>query len=390
MKKRVYIENMGCVKRSLDSGRFANFFTTNGFALTGSPQRADYILLITCAFMKRHEENVMQRIEELRGHKAELIVGGCIKAINGARLNKNFKGHAFSTSDPEAIDALFPAFKIKFKDIPDINYLYRYNLVQVIKNYLETVRFNLSYFKSLKYSLMRIDKRYYYIRICWGCAGPYCTYCSIWRAIGPLKSKPIDQCLDEFNKGFARGFTRFIILADNVGAYGLDSDAVFPALLSAFLKKSGNYTLEIEEIHPRWLMLYADELVNLLNNDKITHITCPLQSGNDRILKLMNRGHTALDLKEVLLKIKKANPRLAFTTHIIAGFPTETESEFWETVCLVKDIGFDYVKIYPCSENTAMASSELSLSKIPDTIINKRIHKAIRFFTKHDIKCARQ
>lgn len=388
MKKKVYIENIGCVKRALDSSRFANYFSSNGFALANSPHRADYIVLITCAFMKRREDQVIQRIEELRRYKAELIVGGCMKAINEVRLNQNFKGYAFTTSDSEAIDALFPDFKIKFKDIPDTNYVYRYNIPQIIKNYLETIRFDLSYLKSLKYPLKRIDKRYYYIRISWGCYGPYCTYCGIWRAIGPLKSKPTDQCVDEFSQGLAHGFKRFIILADNVGAYGLDCNTTFPALLDAFLKKSGDYTLEIEEMHPRWLVRYADELTLLLKNSKVVHIVCPLQSGNDRILKLMNRGHAASEFKEVIAKIKNANPKLALTTHIIAGFPTESDNEFSDTLHLVKEIGFDYVKIYPCSENTAMAGHALLSSKIPEMVTHARIQKAIQFFVKHNIKCA--
>ncbi|MDD4352651.1 MAG: hypothetical protein PHU71_06805, partial [Candidatus Gracilibacteria bacterium] len=241
---------MGCFRRSLDADRYARYFTANGFTLAGAPAQADYILFVTCAFMKRREDYVLQRIEELRRHKGKLIIGGCMKAINEVRLAQNFQGPSFAASDQGYLDTLFPDFKIKFKDTPDANFLFKYNIFQLIKHYLSTIRLDLSYLKSLKYAAMRLDRKYYYVRICWGCPGPFCTYCSIWRAVGKLRSKPHALCMEEFRKGLAKGYRHFVVSADNVGAYGLDTGSTFPSMLAGFIEVPGKYEIEIEELHP--------------------------------------------------------------------------------------------------------------------------------------------
>jgi tRNA-2-methylthio-N6-dimethylallyladenosine synthase len=389
MGERVYIEHNGCTRRAVDASKFANYFTANRVAVTKSPKKADFILFITCAFRRFEEDYAIRRIRELGRYGARLIVGGCLKGVNEDRLYKNFRGFAFTASNNEHIDALFPDFKIKFNQIPDSDFAYPRSKFRTILQYFCAVRFDFSYFKRLKICLeRRVSGRYRYLRIGWGCSDQHCTYCLIWRAVGKLKSKPIEACLAEFRGILENGYKNIIVIADNLGIYGLDIKLTLPDLLTEFLKVEGDYNIELEEFHPFWLIKYLDRLAPLLLRDKIRSILCPVQSGNDRILSLMNRGHNKFQLKEALLKIKNINHKLKLYTTIIVGFPSETEAEFKETLDFIRAMDFDLVYIFGYSKNPHITDPVLREQEIPEDIINFRVNKAIKFCKKNKIACA--
>jgi len=202
-----------------------------------------------------------------------------------------------------------------------------------------------------------------------------CSYCGIKNAIGTLKSKPIKECLAEFKKGLSRGYKSFILLADDLGAYGLDIGTTFPALLKEFLKIEGNYKIYLFEMHPRWVIKYLDDLVFAVKTGNVDEIMCPVQSGSDKILKSMNRFHKAEEIKSALRELRKANPGLKIFTHILIGFPGETEEDFDKTIKLLKDVNFDYTSLYPYSERPNAPAISFP-NKVSRQIIEKRIKKA--------------
>ncbi len=389
MRQKIYIESMGCVRRALDSDKFAHYFTVNGLAVTKKAQKADYILFITCAFRKIEEDYAIKRIRELSKYKARLIVGGCLQGVNEKRLYQNFTGFTFTTSDNKQIDNLFPDFKIKFSQVLDSNFLYPKSKLRLLLQYFFAIRLDFSYLKRLKILWERkYSGHYHYLRISWGCEDQHCTYCSIWRAIGKLKSKPIEVCLREFKKLLEDGYKKIILVADNLGIYGLDINLTLPDLLSRFLETDGDYDIHLEELHPFWLITYLDKLIPLFLRGKIKSIICPIQSGNDRILQLMNRRHNRLQLKDALLKIKEIYPKLKLYTTIIVGFPSESELEFEETLDFTQEIGFELVYIFGYSKNPHITNTAIIQQEIPEDIIKIRVDKAIKFYKKHKIACA--
>ena len=124
--------------------------------------------------------------------------------------------------------------------------------------------------------------------------------------MGKLKSKPLETCIQEFRTALEKGVNRIILIGENTGAYGIDINLTLPTLLNILIEIEGKYEIQLECLHPRWIITYLDELVKILKTGKITTIDSPIQSGNSRILKLMNRGYDAQTLRECLLKLKKA------------------------------------------------------------------------------------
>jgi len=388
-RQRVYIEHNGCSRRALDARKFENYFRANGLLVTKNPRWADHILFVSCAFRKIEEDHAIKRIQALSRYRAKLIVAGCLKGINEKRLRENFQGFAFASSNNENIDMLFPDFKIKFQDMPDCNVLYPRDKLQSISQYFFAIRPDFSYFRRLKVCLeRRVSRRARYLRIASGCTGEHCRYCMIWRALGELKSKPPDDCVREFRDMLTQGCKKVILVADNLGIYGLDIKMTLPDLLKRLLEIGGNCHIDLEEFHPFWLIKYLDEVVPLLRQGKIKSVLCPIQSANDRILKLMNRRHDRPQLKEALRKIREAAPRLKLYTTIIIGFPSETESEFEETLAFLREGAFELVYIFGYSKNPYLTDPDLISREIPQEVIGARINKAIRFCKRHRIACA--
>ena len=384
----VYIENMGCSRRALDSRRFEKYFLANGFKLARNPGRADYILFITCSFRKILEDFAIRRIRELSKYKAKLIVSGCLPGINQKRLDDNFKGESFSTSYTDNIDALFPDFRIKFNGLDDANFPYPINLLQIFREYLFAVSLDSACFQRLKlYVKKRIWKHYYYIRVAWGCIDSHCSYCRIWQAIGGYKSKPLETCLIEFTMALRNGHKNIMLIADNIGAWGVDINSSFPDLLGKLLAVNGDYNLDIEDMHPYWIIKYFERIAPFVSSGRIRSLLCPIQSGNSRILELMNRKHDAIEVKDILLRIKKLSPGIELQTSIIVGFPSETEDELQDTLELVKEIGFSVVNVYGYEAKSCVGAWLLE-KELPEEIKQKRVKRAVKFLKKNAIACA--
>lgn len=211
-----------------------------------------------------------------------------------------------------------------------------------------------------------------------------CSYCAIKKAIGPLISKPLDQCVKEFKKGLSLGYKDFVITADDVGAYGLDINSSFPKLLGKITSVEGDYNIEIQGLHPVWIVKYIDELEGILKRRKIKIIICPIQSGSSRLLKLMHRYHNTEKMKEVFLRIKKSFPDLSLETNYLVGFPTETDEDVEETLSFIKQVNFDACYVFPFSCKTGTMAEKIE-PKIQKQEIFKRLEYVKEYFKNTDI-----
>jgi len=391
LKKKIYVTTNGCEMRSLEATKISNYFLKNGYELTDKPQRADLIIFLTCGVVERNVKDSLKKINELKKYPGRFVVMGCLPATNKEEILKIFNGEILSTQDLNYIDNLFPENKIKFNEIEDATTLikdfkqnptklYIYNrLKEIIKNYGYRNFFT-------KYSILyhQYVKKPYVIKISNGCLGD-CTFCVVKKAVGELKSKPIDKCKKEFMKGLNQGNKYVLITGDDTGSYGLDIDKTFPELLDNLTEIPGDYEIFIRGLRPKWISKYIDELQEIFKRNKITRIDVPIQSGSSRILKLMHRYSDTEKIKKDLNKLKKNSSKLKIVIHYMLGFPTETREEFFENLDYIVDIKPNSGTILPFSAMPHTKSEKIE-PKVSKREINYRLNYAAKFLKKEKYK----
>ena len=138
-----------------------------------------------------------------------------------------------------------------------------------------------------------------------------------------MKSKSVETIMEEFNDILNSGTTEHVLTGTNLGDYGKDIDTDLINLLDEMVKIDGDYSLRLRDVHPNWIIKNINKFMDILKSGKIIYILCPIQSGNNRILKLMNRGHRSEDILNCMEKIKRTYPGVVLETHLLIGFPGE-------------------------------------------------------------------
>ena len=291
-QKTIYIEHTGCSRRGLDTRRFFNYFIANGCKIVKRPYQADIIFFITCSYRAYEEDYAVKRIEQLKKNKGQLIVSGCFPGTNPKRLLSIFNGISFSRIDNNRVDEIFPSFKIPFSSIPSASFPYPKSKRYIWYQLAPEMRPIFNFYHLIKeYIFRRISKKNYCIEIGRGCSAPHCTYCKIWRASGDLRSKTLEKCKEELVNAVKKGFRNIILIADNPGAYGIDIGETLPRLLDCLCANKGQFKLEIQSLHPYWLLLYKKELLRIFGTGKIASAVFPIQSGSQKIVNAMNRHY---------------------------------------------------------------------------------------------------
>lgn len=420
-KQRVYIyESWTCNRRRLDANRFREYFVKNGYQIVTNPKDAQLILLITCAYTERHANHALEMTKKFLTYDAELIVTGCLPKIERKQLRNIFSGKIIGTEELDQFDRLFPENTIKFADIKDGNALWEnaneHSFLTAISDTFETsmigrlqnkigsyvlTRFfekqSANCFRSTRsyISMIQIRERWnpnlklyknmYFIRPSWGCLWN-CSYCIIKKAIGPLKSKPLESVVNEFRIGLNQQFKHFIFDADDLGAYGTDIGTNLPELLNIITDIPGEYTIHLRNIHPAWVMTYENQLKMVLQKGKIRGIGSSIQSGNKRILTLMQRYPDMERIQNAYSSLRESYPNLLLATECINGFPTESNEEFEETLRYIKDINFHLGYIYSFSCRPGTIAEKLE-PKISVTEIYQRMNYAKKFLEDNKYRC---
>jgi MiaB/RimO family radical SAM methylthiotransferase len=213
------------------------------------------------------------------------------------------------------------------------------------------------------------------LEIAKGCLGD-CSYCAIKLAMPKYKSFSEKTIVDTFKEGLKKNYRDFAVIAGDIGCYGMDINSNIAKLLSRLVAVKGNYRLLLIDLNARWFVEYYDELLAVImkNSSKISNIIIPIQSGSDRILKLMNRRYEISEVKKCLLDLKKKVPNLQVETHIMVGFPGETEEDFQRSLDLVREIPFLRIETYPFEERPNTAAFDMA-GKVSQEIIKKRVKK---------------
>ncbi|MGD8990849.1 MAG: MiaB/RimO family radical SAM methylthiotransferase [Desulfobacterales bacterium] len=369
--KTYHLASAGCPRRAVDSQKIADYLETNNIKYTQDVKKADLIIVSTCAALKSREylsKTAVTWYQEQKRQDAKIIVAGCLGKINPA-VKEEFSEVAFIS--PREIDALddMIAAKVRFKDIPDPNQIGSFPLFpdkpeRQAKGDRLNKRLDLAYEKEDLFTL----------RIATGCVGN-CSYCAVKFAVGQLESKPLDTIVAEFKSGLNQGFDHFVLIAGDVGCYGVDIGTSVVELLRALFTVEGSYKIIIKEFNAQWVVKYFTDLLHIFKQhyEKIDYIVVPVQSASNRILRLMKRPYTIENVKKYLSIIKAEVPGLQISTHIMVGFPGETEKDFKESIDFIKEYKFPFVDIYAYDDRPNTAAGQMA-GKVPQDIVDKRVH----------------
>lgn len=417
-KQAIFIYDVStCNRRKLDCQRLYEYFWKNHYPIVTNPVEADVILLVTCAYSTKHAELSLQAVKRFSMYNAEVVVIGCLPAIEPEQLRDIFDGKIVFTEQLSCIQDLFPGDTVNFEDITDAHSpwqnIYEFETISALKRIFPTwmlpdnikgrfghrlqslllqskstncksnlVKFLLA--KRIKEKLnlpLQLHGEAFFIRTSWGCLGN-CSYCVIKKAIGPLRSKSIKDVVSDFGTGLRLHYTNFIFDADDTGSYGLDMGTTFPVLLENILSIKGDYKIHIRNIHPTWVVAYAESLEAMVQSGKIQGIGCSIQSGNPRILQLMHRYADTEKVKTTLQNLQQACPDLVLATECINGFPTETFEEFQDTLQFLNEVNFSLGYIFPFSSRPGTPAERLE-PKIEADEIKARMTYADKYLRKN-------
>lgn len=379
----------GCPRRKLDTATIYNYLKVNGGQPIRRPEYADLIIVYTCGAFYSTEQRSLATIKSMLRRKrngATLIVTGCLVRINRSVLRNTSKFTILDPFELRNLDVIIGA-RIPYETVPDANvvpaiaglsngsYLWKFkNNFRFTRDFLK---------KSLKFILRTVELQnpkaklpfsddVYNVKIAHGCLGN-CSYCAIRIAAGQLKSKPMDQIFREFKNGLAKGYKRFVLRAEDIGCYGLDIGTTSPKLLRNLFCIPGDFKIQIKDFNARWLVRFFDELLPTFahNHDKIEVIGIPIQSGSDRILQLMKRHYRIASVKRCLIKLKENIPQCRLYTHMLVGFPGESDSDFRMSKDIVKEIDFAGVSTYVYEDRPGTGAFYMP-GKVPETIKFKR------------------
>lgn len=364
MEKKYYITTYGCQMNLHESEKIAGILTGMGYTEAEDEKTADIIVFNTCCIRENAEDRAYGNIGALKKPKREnpsllIAVGGCM------------------TQQPDAAEKLHR--KLPFVDI----IFGTYNL----ERFGGLVAKRLSQEEAVIEVLDREGetdcsekKRNSYpnawVNIMYGCNN-FCTYCIVPYVRGRERSRKAEDIVAECRELIAQGYKEITLLGQNVNSYGkdLNDGSDFPSLLRKIGAIDGHYRLRFMTNHPKD---FSEELV--LAMKETPHICrsvhLPVQSGSDRILKLMNRKYTREDYFRQLELLKKYIPECAVSTDIMVGFPTETEEDFQDTLDLVKKAGFSgaFMFVYSRRAGTKAAGME---GQIPEDVSKDRIVRLI-------------
>ena len=402
--KTFFIFNTGCIRRGLDSIRIYNYLIRNGWIFTRDIPSANLIIVTTCGAVQEKEEgslNAIKKIMKRKSKSSRMIITGCLTKINPEKILKLNNFELVPTRSYNNLDKLLNS-KIKFKSIPEsntitdntdiLNYVLAYRLFRNSGFWINIFnRYSLSR-SFLKFSILlsniinfiessvRFTKPqkivpYHNISIAEGCKGD-CAFCAIRFATGALRSKPVDEIVEELKQGLRGGYKYIQLVSEDTGCYGIDIGTTMPALLKNIFEVEGDYKLIIIDFNPRWIVKYWEELLPILinNQDRIREIFIPLQSGSDKVLDLMKRHYTMTEVKPLLLELNKKLPKVRLRTTMMIGFPGETEEDFYKSKDLVKEVNFYEVALNKYEDRPGTASCNYE-HKLSQKTINRRTNE---------------
>ena len=371
MPKKLFIRTMGCQMNEYDSEKMADVLReSHGYELTGTPGEADLLLVNTCSIREKAQEKVFSELGRWRAWKEQrpeimIGVGGCVASQEGDGILKR----------APFVDMVFGPQTL-------------HRLPQMVQEVRETGQavVDISFPEIEKFDCLpepRAEGPTAFVSIMEGCS-KYCTFCVVPYTRGEEISRPLDGVVTEAVNLATQGVREINLLGQNVNAYlGPMHDGQLADLATLIY-----YIAAIDAIdrirfttsHPRE---FTDSLIQAYaENPKLANfLHLPVQHGADRVLSRMKRGHTALEYKQKIRKLRQVRPDISISSDFIVGFPGETDEDFEATMRLIADVGFDqsFSFIYSARPGTPAASfaddTPMSVKKERLRVLQARINQ---------------
>ena len=355
MEKRVFIKTFGCQMNEYDSNRIYDSISKIGYHKSEDQNNVDCYILNTCHIRDKAKEKVFHevgRVKKIYRGKSKpiVVVAGCVaQAENKEVLNR----------DPYIDIVIGPQSYHKMNDIL-INHISE-------KKIEETEFDSVSKFKYFDGVENKSNSVSAYLTIQEGC-DKFCHFCVVPYTRGPEYSRPFNQIIDEAEQLVKNGAKEITLLGQNVNAYKFrdnNKEYRISDLINNIEKISEIKRIRYTTSHPKDM---TDDLIECYKKSKklMPFVHLPIQSGSDRILKLMNRKHKVEDYFNVYNKIKKLNPDVEFSSDFIIGYPGETDKDFSNTLKLLEKIRFvnSFSFIFSPRPGTTAANLEMVDSEV--------------------------
>lgn len=362
MAKKLYIKTFGCQMNEYDSARMASALAeSHGLSLTAEPTEADVLLLNTCSVREKPQEKVFSQLgvwREWKVRRPELVigVGGCVASQEGEAIRQRapFVDLIFGPQTVHRLPKMLTAVQQSRQPQIDVSFP------------------EIEKFDGLP--APRAEGPTAYVSIMEGC-NHYCTFCVVPYTRGPEFSRPFEEVMTEINGLAQQGVKEVHLLGQNVNAYQgsmSDGDTVDLAwLITAVANITGIERIRYTTSHPVEL---SEELIQVYAQvpKLVSHLHLPVQSGADSILSKMKRGHTVLEYKEKVRRLRAGRPDLSLSSDFIVGFPGETEEDFAATMRLVEELKFDHSFSFMYSARPGTPAASLP-NQIPLALKKERL-----------------
>ena len=335
-----------------DSSRMADLLgESHEMELTDSPEDADVLLLNTCSIREKAQEKVFHQLGRWRKLKEanpdlKIGVGGCVASQEGAAIYQRapFVDMIFGPQTLHRLPEMIDATDAGARGVVDVSFP-------------EIEKFD-------RLPAPKVEGAEAFVSIMEGCS-KYCTFCVVPYTRGEEVSRPLPDVLREVEQLAEQGVREVNLLGQNVNAYRDETAAEdgvdLAELITLIANIDGIDRIRFTTSHP---VEFSDALIDVYATvpELVSHLHLPVQSGSDKILMAMKRGHTCLEYKSKLRRIRKLRPDISFSSDFIIGFPGETDADFTDTIDLIGSIGFDNSFSFIYSQRPGTPAAEL-----PDT-----------------------
>ncbi len=339
-RPKVLVEGYGCSANMAEAEQIKGFFGSQNHEAAKNAGEANLIVIHSCGVKKATEFKMKRRVEKLKqlNPNAKIIVSGCLPKINPLIL----AGQENVTQAGTKLEQIAQIAGLK---------------PQSFSPAIEGERFN---------PIVSI------ISIANGCQSA-CSFCGTKKAKGNLQSYPIESIAQRFERDLKNGSKEFWLTSQDNGCYGFDQKTNLAKLVSTLLKNNGDFRIRVGMMSPQYLKKYFEEFISLFDDERVYRFAhLPVQSGNNRVLEQMRRQYSVEEFEGLVKNLRKNIPHLSVSTDIIAGFPTETEEEFFDSVKLAEKIRFDTVNISKFAVRPGTFAEQLP--QLPETEKIARSH----------------
>lgn len=350
MKKKVYIKTWGCQMNEYDSSMISGILKKEkNYETTEEPEQADILILNTCSIREKAQEKVFHQLGRWKNIKKQkpnviIAVGGCVATQEGQEIKKRAKH----------VDVIFGTQTLhRLPRMIDLSHKTKNTIVDI--TFPEIEKFD-------HLPELYTPKISSFVSIMEGC-NKYCSFCIVPYTRGKEVSRPCDDIIFEISILAQKGVREITLLGQNVNAYaGNTFDGKicrFSELLRLIAEIDGINRIRFTTSNP---IEFTDDIIDVYRDTPklVSFLHLPVQSGSDKILKLMKRSHTVSEYKKIINKLLDVRPNIQISSDFIIGFPGETEEDFQDTLKLINDVKFDisYSFLYSPRPGTPAADLE--------------------------------